>query len=81
MENWAKQSEDPTKKLLHSEELYKYILETTVYPREPEPLKELRNATASHPGSTYGHALELESTQDILFLSLLLQFLMMEGFV
>ncbi|KAF7143406.1 hypothetical protein RHSIM_Rhsim05G0032100 [Rhododendron simsii] len=38
-----------TKGLLQSEELYQYILETSVYPREPEPLKELRDATASHP--------------------------------
>ncbi|XP_057968581.1 probable caffeoyl-CoA O-methyltransferase At4g26220 [Malania oleifera] len=35
--------------LLQSNELYQYILDTSVYPREPEPLKELRNATASHP--------------------------------
>ncbi|KAF8406908.1 hypothetical protein HHK36_006029 [Tetracentron sinense] len=35
--------------LLQSKELNQYILETNVYPREPEPLKELRNATASHP--------------------------------
>ncbi|MCI75715.1 caffeoyl-CoA O-methyltransferase-like, partial [Trifolium medium] len=26
-----------------------YILETAVYPREPEPLKELRKATENHP--------------------------------
>ncbi|KAF5726042.1 caffeoyl-CoA O-methyltransferase [Tripterygium wilfordii] len=37
------------KGLLQSEELYKYILETSVYPREPEPLKELRELTATHP--------------------------------
>ncbi|CAH2077901.1 unnamed protein product [Thlaspi arvense] len=35
--------------LLQSEELYKYILETSVYPREPEALKELRNITRNHP--------------------------------
>ncbi|KAF5748509.1 hypothetical protein HS088_TW04G00464 [Tripterygium wilfordii] len=35
--------------LLHTEELYKYLLETSVYPREPELLKELRELTASHP--------------------------------
>ncbi|PRQ46894.1 putative flavone 3'-O-methyltransferase [Rosa chinensis] len=28
---------------------YTYILETSVYPREPELLKELRDATVSHP--------------------------------
>lgn len=31
--------------LLQSGELYKYILETSVYPKEPTPLKELRDAT------------------------------------
>ncbi|KAJ0524365.1 putative caffeoyl-CoA O-methyltransferase [Helianthus annuus] len=34
--------------LLQSDELYKYILETNVYPQEPEPLKEIRALTASH---------------------------------
>ena len=29
--------------------IWQYILATSVYPREPEPLKELRKATASHP--------------------------------
>ncbi|KAE9607602.1 putative caffeoyl-CoA O-methyltransferase [Lupinus albus] len=29
--------------------MLQYILETSVYSREPETLKELRNATASHP--------------------------------
>ncbi|XP_068343518.1 probable caffeoyl-CoA O-methyltransferase At4g26220 [Pyrus communis] len=38
-----------TKGLLQSDELYQYILETSVYPHEPEPLKVLRAATASHP--------------------------------
>lgn len=37
--------------LLQSEELHNYILETSVYPREAEPLKELREATESHPRS------------------------------
>ncbi|KAM5547471.1 putative caffeoyl-CoA O-methyltransferase [Rosa sericea] len=40
-----------SKGLLQSDDLYQYILETSVYPREPEPLKELREATASHPGA------------------------------
>ncbi|PON90846.1 O-methyltransferase [Trema orientale] len=35
--------------LLQSDDLYQYILETSVYPREAEPLKELREITASHP--------------------------------
>ncbi|XXG64284.1 hypothetical protein AAC387_Pa05g2277 [Persea americana] len=39
------------KGLLQSDELYQYVLETSVYPREPELLKELREATASHPMS------------------------------
>ncbi|XP_009598639.1 putative caffeoyl-CoA O-methyltransferase At4g26220 [Nicotiana tabacum] len=38
-----------TKGLLQSQELYEYILETNVYPREPEPLKEIRDITANHP--------------------------------
>ncbi|KAL1202940.1 putative caffeoyl-CoA O-methyltransferase [Cardamine amara subsp. amara] len=42
-------SSDFSKGLLKSEELYKYILETSVYPREHEALKELRNITHSHP--------------------------------
>lgn len=29
--------------------LPQYILETTVYPREPEAMKELREITAKHP--------------------------------
>jgi len=37
------------KSLLQSDALYQYILETSVYPREPEPLKELRELTARHP--------------------------------
>ncbi|KAI3827187.1 hypothetical protein L1987_01258 [Smallanthus sonchifolius] len=36
------------KGLLQSNELYKYILETNVYPQEPKPLKETRALTASH---------------------------------
>ncbi|KAH9762793.1 putative caffeoyl-CoA O-methyltransferase [Citrus sinensis] len=38
-----------SKGLLQSEELYRYILETSVYPREPEHLKEIRDVTADHP--------------------------------
>ncbi|XP_056691333.1 caffeoyl-CoA O-methyltransferase-like [Spinacia oleracea] len=37
--------------LLKSEELHNYILETSVYPREAEPLKELREATKNSPRS------------------------------
>ncbi|GLU10010.1 hypothetical protein SLE2022_268400 [Rubroshorea leprosula] len=45
-----------SKGLLQSEELYQYILETSVYPREPEPLKELRHVTARHPRAGMGTA-------------------------
>ncbi|CAL5324640.1 unnamed protein product [Camellia sinensis] len=37
------------KSLLQSDALYQYILETSVYPREPEPMKQLRQLTANHP--------------------------------
>ncbi|XP_050218493.1 probable caffeoyl-CoA O-methyltransferase At4g26220 [Mercurialis annua] len=40
-----------SKGLLKSEELYQYVLETSVYPREPEPLRELRTVTATHPSA------------------------------
>ncbi|XWS26729.1 hypothetical protein CRYUN_Cryun26dG0055400 [Craigia yunnanensis] len=51
MDKEKKESTSFTKGLLQSEELYQYILETSVYPREPEPLKELRDITATHPSS------------------------------
>ncbi|MCL7032365.1 hypothetical protein MKW94_026409 [Papaver nudicaule] len=38
--------------LLQSKELNQYILKTSVYPNEAEVLKELREITASHPGSS-----------------------------
>ncbi|KAJ8437030.1 hypothetical protein Cgig2_010375 [Carnegiea gigantea] len=34
-------------------EFQQYILETSVYPREPEPMKELRELTAKHPWYIY----------------------------
>ncbi|KAJ7294857.1 hypothetical protein O6H91_02G128100 [Diphasiastrum complanatum] len=37
------------KSLLKSDGLYQYILETSVYPREHESLKGLREMTANHP--------------------------------
>ncbi|PWA80388.1 O-methyltransferase, family 3, S-adenosyl-L-methionine-dependent methyltransferase [Artemisia annua] len=40
--------------LLQTEELYKYILETSVYPREHESLKEIRALTATHERSFMG---------------------------
>ncbi|KAI5664626.1 hypothetical protein M9H77_23949 [Catharanthus roseus] len=39
--------------LLQSNELYQYVLETSVYPRESEHLKELRAATQAHQWSFY----------------------------
>ncbi|KAF2285162.1 hypothetical protein GH714_038903 [Hevea brasiliensis] len=35
---------------------WQYILDTSVYPREPTPLKELRDASASHPKFFYATA-------------------------
>ncbi|XP_059280220.1 probable caffeoyl-CoA O-methyltransferase At4g26220 [Lycium ferocissimum] len=37
------------KGLLKSKELYNYVLETSVYPREPASLKEIRSITENHP--------------------------------
>ncbi|TYH65923.1 hypothetical protein ES332_D06G089000v1 [Gossypium tomentosum] len=48
MDNEKKRSASFSKGLLQSE-LYQYVLETNVYPREPELLKELRDMTATHP--------------------------------
>ncbi|KAK4836992.1 hypothetical protein QYF36_001947 [Acer negundo] len=48
MENNTKKVTCDSKAILKTEELYQYLLETSVYPREPEPLKEIRDATASH---------------------------------
>ncbi|KAM3306349.1 putative caffeoyl-CoA O-methyltransferase [Capsicum chacoense] len=44
------------KGLLQSPELYEYILETAVYPREPELLKEIRIITENHPLSIIASA-------------------------
>ncbi|EOY30535.1 S-adenosyl-L-methionine-dependent methyltransferases superfamily protein isoform 3 [Theobroma cacao] len=49
MDNEKKESTSFSKGLLQSEELYQYILGTSVYPRESEHLKELRDITATHP--------------------------------
>ncbi|KAF1001667.1 hypothetical protein AG4045_017693 [Apium graveolens] len=56
MENKKKQVPILTKGLLQSPELYQYILESSVYPNEPEPLKELRAVTATHPWEFMGTA-------------------------
>ncbi|CAI0556895.1 unnamed protein product [Linum tenue] len=45
----SRHSEVGHKSLLQSDALYQYILETSVYPREPEAMKELRDITAKHP--------------------------------
>ncbi|KAL6331161.1 hypothetical protein AAG906_009589 [Vitis piasezkii] len=54
------------KGLLKNEELYQYILETSVYPREPEPLKELRDATAAHPRAIIATAPDAGQSLDML---------------
>ncbi|GMH13707.1 hypothetical protein Nepgr_015548 [Nepenthes gracilis] len=51
---------DPRKKspptILQSKELHNYILETSVYPREPAALKEIREATAGHSHAFFSAA-------------------------
>ncbi|XP_073156977.1 cation-dependent phenylpropanoid and flavonoid 8-O-methyltransferase 1-like [Henckelia pumila] len=50
MEDKAKATRSPVDKgLLQTHDLYKYILETSVYPLESELLKELRAITLNHP--------------------------------
>eukprot|EP01018_Ginkgo_biloba_P011136 Gb_18171 [translate_table: standard] len=39
------------KNILQSDALYEYILQTSVYPREAEPLRDLRKLTANHLGN------------------------------
>jgi caffeoyl-CoA O-methyltransferase len=48
-EQVTRHSEVGHKSLLQSDALYQYILETTVYPREHECMKQLREDTANHP--------------------------------
>ncbi|KAL9460294.1 hypothetical protein AB3S75_003493 [Citrus x aurantiifolia] len=57
-----------TKSLLQSDELYQYILETSVYPREHECLKELRELTKKHPRNYM-----LSAPDEAQFLSMLLK--------
>ncbi|KAL3372729.1 hypothetical protein AABB24_004995 [Solanum stoloniferum] len=47
----ALSNSDGSKGLLQTRELFEYVLETSVYPREPELLKEIRIITANHPRS------------------------------
>ncbi|KAI7745019.1 hypothetical protein M8C21_021466, partial [Ambrosia artemisiifolia] len=63
----AKHQEVGHKSLLQSDALYQYILETSVYPREPQPMKELREVTAKHPN------LMTTSADEGQFLNLLLK--------
>ncbi|XP_044480091.1 probable caffeoyl-CoA O-methyltransferase At4g26220 isoform X2 [Mangifera indica] len=49
MENQKNHPLPLSKGLLRTEDLYRYILETSVYPREAEPLKEIRDVTFGHP--------------------------------
>ncbi|KAI4380376.1 hypothetical protein MLD38_006574 [Melastoma candidum] len=57
MEGGGRRSGSSTAKgLLSSNELYQYVLDTNVFPREPELLKELRDVTASHPRAGIGTA-------------------------
>ncbi|XP_042484021.1 probable caffeoyl-CoA O-methyltransferase At4g26220 [Macadamia integrifolia] len=60
----------PSKGLLQSEELYQYILEISVHPRESELLKELRDVTAKHPKAVMGTAPDAGQLMD-LFLKLI----------
>ncbi|VVA92449.1 unnamed protein product [Arabis nemorensis] len=60
----------PSKGILKSEALKKYIFETTAYPREHEQLKKLREATVLK----YGNLSEMEVPVDEgLFLSMLIK--------
>ncbi|GFQ03049.1 probable caffeoyl-coa o-methyltransferase at4g26220 [Phtheirospermum japonicum] len=57
MDSKSKKATTSTDKcLLQTEELYNYILETNVYPREAESLKELRAITSTHPRAIMGTA-------------------------
>ncbi|XP_008793869.2 caffeoyl-CoA O-methyltransferase-like [Phoenix dactylifera] len=58
------------KSLLKSDALYQYILETSVYPREPECMKELRLITANHPWNGMAAAAD-----EVQFLGMLLKML------
>ncbi|CAL5195773.1 unnamed protein product [Lathyrus oleraceus] len=47
---------DKNRSILQTEDLTKYILETSVYPREAETLKDIRNANQSYPMGFMGTA-------------------------
>jgi len=54
MEHATLKDVTPRKGILLTEELHQYVLETSVYPREPGPLKQIRDATASQPWAFMG---------------------------
>ncbi|KAI9191201.1 hypothetical protein LWI28_005050 [Acer negundo] len=56
MGNSSEHGEKEIRGLLQSDALYNYVLETSVYPRELEPLKELRDITAQHSEAWMGTA-------------------------
>ncbi|KAL3744797.1 hypothetical protein ACJRO7_013977 [Eucalyptus globulus] len=56
MEEKMKAASNYDKSVLQSKALYQYLLDTSVFPNEPEPLKEIREVSASHPGSRMGSA-------------------------
>jgi len=60
-------SKESTKTLLKSEALYEYMLNTMVYPRENEHLRELRLITEQH---TYGFMLSPPDEEQLLSLLL-----------
>jgi len=67
-EQVTRHSEVGHKSLLQSDALYQYILETSVFPREPAAMKELRDITAKHPWN-----LMTTSADEGQFLSMLLK--------
>jgi len=67
-EQVTRHSEVGHKSLLQSDALYQYILDTTVYPREHESMKKLREDTAKHPWN-----LMTTSADEGQFLNLLLK--------
>ncbi|KAF3943617.1 hypothetical protein CMV_029841, partial [Castanea mollissima] len=62
--------------ILQSEDLYQYILETSVYPRESEVLKELRHVTASHPKQLFFFLMNLILVLDSFYVGQLMAMLL-----
>ncbi|XP_047951381.1 probable caffeoyl-CoA O-methyltransferase At4g26220 isoform X2 [Salvia hispanica] len=52
--------------VLQSPELYNYIMDTSVYPREHECLKELRAITSTHPRAVMGTSPDVGQFLDLL---------------